>query len=301
MSQATLKIRFQVPQAAADQLAAGLTVIEDLVFDRTAPAAEAFATDQGRDRADPTLPIDCALYVADASAARHATALIEAIAELAGFDPPAISTDAIPAQDWVQLTQDNLPPVVVGRFCLRGSHSPPTRDLVDLQIDAGLAFGTGHHETTRGCLHFYDALLTEGMTPQRVLDMGCGSGVLAMAAAKTSTAQIVGIEQDGDSLAVAEANLAVNALAGRVRYILGAHPDLGGGDYDLIFANILAGPLIDLAPGLSQVATPTAHLLLAGLLLEQESAVLSTYTALGWHLRQRTHDGQWSLLWLQRS
>ena len=292
----TLKLAFTVPQAAADQIAAGLSVIDDLVFDRAASPSGGI----GLTREDPKFPIQCVLYVESQAAARHAQAMIEIIADLAGFEVPDIDHQVVEAQDWVKLTQDSLPPIEVGPFYLRGSHSPePPQGQIDLRIDAGLAFGTGHHETTRGCLQLYTHVLELG-APRRVLDMGCGSGVLAMAAAKTTAADIIGIELDADSLTVAQDNATLNGVADRIKLIAGGEPHLGGGNYDLIFANILAGPLIMLAPGLTAVADPGAHLLLAGLLIEQEADVRSAYEALGWTQHQGFHDGQWALLWLKR-
>ena len=161
----TLKLTFTVAQAAADQLAAGLSVIDDLVFDRAASPHGGLELD----RDDPAFPIQCLLFVEDEAAAQHARTLIEVIADLAGFEAPDIHQETLAAQDWVKITQDSLPPVAVGRFYLRGGHSPaPEADLIDLRIEAGLAFGTGHHETTRGCLHFYDQMLSAGLAPGRV-------------------------------------------------------------------------------------------------------------------------------------
>ena len=231
----------------------------------------------------------------------HAKTMIEIIADLAGFESPDVQVEDVAEQDWVKITQESLPPVQVGRFYLRGSHSPAApAGAHDLLIDAGLAFGTGHHETTRGCLTLYEEVLAE-RKPRRILDMGCGTGVLAMAAAKVGAEAIVGIELDEDSVAVAQTNAEINGVADKVRFLHGGEPDLGGDGYDLIFANILAGPLISLSPGLTEVSAETADLLLAGLLIEQEDDVMNAYEVLGWTRRGGFHDGQWSLLWLTRS
>ncbi len=293
----TWRLQFTVPQSAADQLADGLTVIDDLVFDRMAAPDGGV----GLARQDPAFPTDCVLYAQDEAKLRQAQALVEIIADLAGFDAPHMGTEQMPEADWVRLTQESLPPVIVGPFYMRGSHSPPAPEgLHDLLVDAGLAFGTGHHETTRGCLQLYAEVLAERQ-PGRVLDMGCGSGVLAMAAAKTSPAEIIGIELDADSVAVAKDNAALNGVADRLTLIEGSVPDLVGGDYDLIFANILAGPLISLAQGFSHIALPKADLLLAGLLVEQEADVLAAYATAGWTQVGGFHDGQWALLRMQKS
>ena len=289
-------------------------MLDDLVFDRAAGPTDGLVdrdVDHGVDHnvdpgpggtcVNPQRPTECLIYLKDAQSAPPTKALMGIIADLAGFDMPEMRQEVLGPQDWEALTQNNLPPVEVGGFYLRGSHSPAAPEgQVDLCIDAGLAFGTGHHETTRGCLALF-AQVMEARAPTRVLDMGCGSGVLAMAAAKVSDAQIVGIEMDADSLEVAVTNAALNGVADRLRLILGDRPDLGGGGYDLIFANILAGPLIALAPGFTQVACQGADLLLAGFLTEQESDMLTAYHDQGWTRVGGFHDGQWALLWLKKS
>ena len=293
----TLKVTFTVPQFAADALANGLSVIDDLIFDRAASPSGGI----GLTREDPNFPIACILFMANQDRVRQAQAMIEIVADLAGFDAPNLRVEEIAEQDWVKITQEGLPPVQVGPFYLRGSHSPAaSAGMHDLLIDAGLAFGTGHHETTRGCLALYDQVLKVRQA-RRVLDMGCGTGVLAMAAAKVGVQDVVGIELDADSVEVAKENVALNGVADPLTLIAGGTPDLGGGAYDLIFANILAGPLISLAPGLTSVASSPCDLLLAGLLVEQEGDVLQAYLNQGWTRQGGFHDGQWSLLWMTKS
>ena len=292
----TIRLEFFVPQAAADRLADGLSVLDDLVFDRAA------APDGGVDLAsqDPSYPIQFRLYSQSQDKLDRAAALIEIIADLTGFTVPQMHSEKIAAQDWVRLTQDNLPPVHVGPFYIRGSHSPTAPEgMHDLLIDAGLAFGTGHHETTRGCLRLLCDILSV-RTPRRVLDMGCGSGVLAMAAAKATPAHIIGIELDADSLDVARKNAQINGVFEHIELYHSDLPGVGGGDYDLIFANILAHPLIALAPGLTEVAQPRAHLVLAGLLIEQEAKVLTAYRNQNWQHVGGFHDGQWAMLLIEK-
>ena len=292
----TWRLCFTVPQAAADRLADGLTVLEDLVFDRSAVPNDSLDLAH----ADPNAPIACLLYAQDEVRLRKNQALVKIIAELACFDLPEMAIERVPEADWVRLAQENLPPVIVKPFYIRGSHSPPAPEgLHDLLVDAGLAFGTGHHETTRGCLQLYAQLLVERQ-PARVLDMGCGSGILAMAAARTSKAEIIGVECHVDSVQVAKENALLNGVADRLTLLEGDRPDLAGGGYDLIFANILARPLIDLAAGFGQIAAPRANLLLAGLLVGQEADVLSAYAVAGWTQVGGFHDGQWAILRMQK-
>lgn len=293
----TFALKFVAPQAQADQLAQGLSVIEDLVFDRAASPTGGLELD----RDDPAFPIQCVLHADSQEKVQRAQTLIEVIAELTGQDLPDLRIEAVAEQDWVTLTQDSLPPVEIGPFYLRGSHSPMAGPgQHDLLVDAGLAFGTGHHETTRGCLKLFADLLVQRRFA-RCLDMGCGTAVLAMAAIKALDIPAVGIELDGDSVDVAHENATRNQVASRLTLIHGGTPDLGGGTYDLIFANILAGPLIELAPGLDRVAQADAHILLAGLLIEQEDAVLAAYGKVGWKPAASFHDGQWALLDMVRA
>ena len=286
----TYSLTFTLPQVYADIVAQGLSVLDDLVFDRAAAPDGGV----GLRREDPRFPTRCVLFAEDESKARKAKAMVEVIAELGDWPVPTMDVQAVAEADWVALTQHHLPPVIVGPFYLRGSHSPPApAGFHDLLIEAGLAFGTGHHETTRGCLTFLAQVL-ERWLPHRALDMGCGSAVLAMAAVKAGVREAVGIELDGDSVAVARENTKLNDV--QMRVYAGDTPDLGGGTYDLIFANILAGPLIHLAPGLTRVAEQGADLLLAGMLVAQEAEVMAAYAGEGWALRRKFHEGQWSLL-----
>ncbi|MGB3250912.1 MAG: 50S ribosomal protein L11 methyltransferase, partial [Tabrizicola sp.] len=175
-----------------------------------------------------------------------------------------------------------------------------------LQIEATVAFGTGHHGTTLGCLLAFDRLLTEGWHPAKVADIGCGTAVLAMAAAATLPEALV-IASDIDRVAVdvAEANVAINGLEGRVECLEAAGLDharlKAAGPWDLVFANILKGPLIELAPGIAAGLATGGRAILSGLLAVQADSVVAAYVASGLTLNSRDDIGEWSTLVLQRS
>jgi ribosomal protein L11 methyltransferase len=231
--------------------------------------------------------------------------MLEVLATAFGAKPFALSE--LPEVDWVAHVRRELSPVDAGRFFVFGSHDadkvPSGR--VPLQIEATVAFGTGHHGTTLGCLLAFDRLLTEGWRPARVADIGCGTAVLAMAAAATLPEALV-IASDIDRVAVdvAEANVAINGLEGRVLCLEAAgleHAKIRAqGPYDLIFANILKGPLIELAPSIATHLATGGRAVLSGLLSVQADSVTQAYVASGMVLNNRDDIGEWSTLVLQK-
>lgn len=231
-------------------------------------------------------------------------------ATLSGVDGVAgeISVELVPDENWVAVSQAALPPVAAGRLLVHGSHD---RDRVGrrhfaLLIDAGEAFGTAHHATTEGCLIALDRLAaTAGGRFRRVLDLGCGSGVLAMAAARLMPrARVLASDIDPVAVEVARANVALNGGKGRVRTL--AAPGLAhervraSGPYDLILANILAGPLITLAPAMARAVRPGATVVLSGILADQAREVIGTYAAAGFRLASRRIRNGWATLVLRR-
>ena len=232
--------------------------------------------------------------------------MLEVLATAFGARPFALSE--LPEIDWVAHVRRELSPVDAGRFFVFGSHDadkvPAGR--VPLQIEATVAFGTGHHGTTLGCLLAFDRLLTEGWRPAKVADIGCGTAVLAMAAAATLPEALV-IASDIDRVAVdvAEANVAINHLEGRIECLEAAgldHKRLhAAAPYDLIFANILKGPLIELAPAIATHLAPGGRAILSGLLVVQAEAVTAAYVAEGLCLQSRDDIGEWSTLVLQKT
>ena len=213
----------------------------------------------------------------------------------------------VPERDWVAHVRRELAPVHAGRFFVYGSHDADKipEDCVPLLIEAAMAFGTGHHGTTQGCLLAFEDLLSEGVTPTRVVDIGCGTAVLAMAAAAVTQHEVLASDIDPVAVEVAEANVAANGLATRVRCLEAVgfeHPEiLSAAPFDLIFANILKGPLVDLAPAMARMSEPGTQLILSGLLTEQAEIVANTYRNLGFKLSQRHNIGEWSALRLAYS
>jgi ribosomal protein L11 methyltransferase len=232
------------------------------------------------------------------------TAGLALLAAIFGAKPFIISE--LPETDWVSKVQRDLAPVEAGRFFVYGSHDAdkvPT-DKVALLIEAAMAFGTGHHGTTLGCLRALDRLLEDGCAAQNVLDLGCGTAVLAMAAAHVWP--ITPLASDIDELAVevAAANVLANGLDGRVRCIEAVgldHPDLqAAAPYDLIFANILKGPLIELAPAIAAACAPGGNVILSGILNEQADEVLAVYARLGFNTLHHEKIVDWSTLTLRQ-
>lgn len=217
-----------------------------------------------------------------------------------GSKPFAIS--ALPETDWVAHVKRELVPVDAGRFFVYGSHDADKipQGRIALLIEAAMAFGTGHHGTTLGCLRAYDRLLDQGFVPANVADIGCGTAVLAMAAAETSEAAVLASDIDPVAVDVAEANLSANGMSGRVTCIEAAGFDAeairAAAPFDLVFANILRGPLIELAPDMAQHIASGGRAILSGLLIEQAQDVIAAYEAAGFVSEAREDLGEWSAL-----
>lgn len=217
-------------------------------------------------------------------------------------DTPSQITQ-LPAKDWVSETQAGLAPVRAGRFFVYGSHDADKipADIVPLHVDAGMAFGTGHHGTTAGCLHMFSDLLDAQFPIGSVLDLGCGAGILAMAAAKTlPDAEILATDIDPDAIAVTAQNMIENAVQGRIQTAVANGFDsavLKNRRFDLIFANILSGPLMGLADDISAAAAPGGHVILSGILDEKADQVAARFTQAGLHVTpQPSLEGWTSLL-----
>ena len=212
----------------------------------------------------------------------------------------------LPETDWVAKVKRDLAPVQAGRFFLYGSHDADNvpGGVIPLLIEATVAFGTGHHGTTLGCLRALDRLVTAGHVAQNVADIGAGTGVLALAAAKVWPGTVLASDIDKVAVDVALANAQVNDLADRLICVEAAgfaHPTIAArAPFDLIFANILKGPLIELAPSMAAHAAPGAKVILSGLLVVQAEAVTAAYTAQGFTLVERDDIGEWSTLVLER-
>jgi len=211
----------------------------------------------------------------------------------------------LPETDWVRQSLQGLAPVTAGRFFLHGSHDRGKRRAggIALEIDAGTAFGTGHHGTTEGCLAALDAILKRGR-PRRILDIGCGTGVLAIAAARGSGAHALASDIDPEAVRVTSLNARRNQSGPSVTAFTA--PGLKdrrfaeNAPFDLIFANILARPLVALAHGLSLILAPSGHLVLSGLTQDQLRWILATYRNHGLVPAARINRGNWASLVLTR-
>lgn len=208
-------------------------------------------------------------------------------------------------KDWMAQVRAGLSPVEAGRFIVYGSHDRARvpSHLVGLEIEAALAFGTGHHATTQGCLIALDRLVRQGFWPRRIADIGGGTGVLAMAAARVFPARIVASDIDALATETAKANIRANRLTGRIRCVTAPgfqHPILRGeAPYDLILSNILAGPLKRLAPDMARHLAPGGVLVLSGILTRQAASVEAVYRGWGFRRREILRRGEWSVLTLQ--
>ena len=229
---------------------------------------------------------------------------VEALtARLAGHPGVTVKVEPLADADWLAMSLSGLPPVRAGRFFVYGAHDqgrvPP--NAVNLKIDAGAAFGTGHHGTTVGCLVAYDALLKRERF-EKVLDVGCGTGVLAIAAARTGAALAVGTDIDAPSVRIANENAKLNQAHARFVHASGLN-DIrvrAGAPYDLVFANILARPLCRMAHPLAMGLAPGGTAILAGLLRTQVRMVLAAHRRQGMVLERRLDIGAWSTLVLRR-
>ncbi|MCR8827539.1 50S ribosomal protein L11 methyltransferase [Pseudosulfitobacter koreensis] len=212
----------------------------------------------------------------------------------------------LPETDWVAHVRRELAPVEAGRFFVYGSHDADKvpEGSVPLLIEAAMAFGTGHHGTTLGCLRALDRLASDGWKADRVADIGCGTAVLAMAAARIWQGDVIASDIDEVAVDVAEANLAANDMAGAVRCVEAAgfdHRDLRAlAPYDLIFANILKGPLVALAPDIAANLRADGIAILSGILNEQAEDVLAHYFEAGHSLDHREVIGDWTTLTVRK-
>jgi len=224
----------------------------------------------------------------------------------AAFGAGPFVVSEVPDQDWVAKVRRELPPVEAGRFFVYGSHDAALlpEGRVGLLIDAAMAFGTGHHGTTLGCLRAYDRLLNDARRFDNVLDLGCGTAVLAMAAARMGAASVLASDIDPVAVEVALANVKANRLEGRVGCVESIGFDSpvvqAGAPFDLIFANILKGPLIELAPDIAAHLASGGLAILSGLLIEQAEEIVEVYQSQGFDLQSREDLGEWSALTLCR-
>jgi ribosomal protein L11 methyltransferase len=232
--------------------------------------------------------------------------VVSALCEVPGDRLGAPNVVEVPDENWVTISQAALPPVEAGRFVVHGRHDRARVGfrLTALEVEAGEAFGTAHHATTQGCLIALDKL-TRSRNFTSVLDLGCGSGVLAIAAARVIPhARIIASDIDPIATDVARANARFNRSGSRVRFATASglrHPALReGAPYDLILANILAGPLISLAAAMHRALSNKGVAVLSGLLVTQAPQVIAAYRAAGFYIKARQDIAGWSTLTLIR-
>ncbi len=266
-----LALRLQVPQEAADALG-------DALLDQGAQSVSIEALD------DPETVLS-AIFSGSADPAR---ALERALAQCGARTAGQCTVRAIEDEDWVRRSQAHFAPARIGRLWIGASWYVAPADCACVRLDPGLAFGTGSHASTRLVLAYLDRAVRGG---EAVLDYGCGSGILAIAAAKLGAARIDAVDNDPIALDVARANARANAIELRVFAPEALPPDR----YDLVVANILARPLIELAPRLAGHARRGAALALSGLLVSQAEEVLRAYATL-FDMSITAREGDWVLL-----
>lgn len=260
-------------------------------------------------RVDPSRPATVRGYVpardmAVAEAAAAATA--EALGHLQAFGLRTIGelgTRVVHEEDWADAWKAYFPVLRVGRRLIirptwrRHRRAP---DDVVIAMDPGMAFGTGLHPTTRLCLAAIEAVADEGrIAGARVLDVGCGSGILAIAALELGAASALGVDIDPIAIEATVANARRNGLARRVRARVGSLPS-GAGGFDLVLANLIAGVLVPLAPVLRDELRPGGVLLASGIFVDREAEVAAAFDAAGLRVRRRTAEGEWVALEVDR-
>ncbi|WP_207461893.1 50S ribosomal protein L11 methyltransferase [Azospirillum sp. SYSU D00513] len=240
------------------------------------------------------------------------TGRVAVLAQALGLDDPELIIEELPPIDWVSHSYEGFPPIQAGRFFVHGSHHEGTvpGGSIPLLVDAATAFGTGEHGSTKGCLLALDRLSRHVRLPRRergrgaALDMGCGSGILALAVAKRWGVPVVAVDIDPEAVRVTRVNARINQLQGRIRAeggdgyntsIVGKHKP-----YRLITANILARPLARMAPQLARHLKKGGYAVLAGLLSRQERHVIQAHRAQGLRLVARIPMGEWTTLIVRR-
>lgn len=234
-----------------------------------------------------------------------------ALAGLFEGQSPKITIEELPPADWVTLSQQGVEPIRAGRFHVHTPDFPADPDAIDFIIPASQAFGTGQHRTTAGCLELLGNMKASGMAVRNVADIGTGTGLLGFAAlALWPRAACTLADIDPVCVPVVEENAALNGIAmgprsGEAIMVVADGMDDPlvrlRGPYDLLIANILAGPLVSLAPDFGKAVVPGGNLLLAGLLAgEQEEAVKRAMRLAGFRMAARLQRGDWAILWLRR-
>ncbi len=220
----------------------------------------------------------------------------------AAFHADDFKISKLPQVDWVSKVQRSLKPVIAGRFFVYGAHDTGKvpRNCKPLLIEASMAFGTGHHGTTKGCLLALEYLLNDGLDAKNVIDVGCGTAVLAMAAASVFSANVTAIDIDAVAVSVAKTNVQANDLDRNIRCFEAngfGHGQVNSIEiFDLIFANILMAPLLSMAEDMSRHTVSGGYVILSGILTEQAELVTNKYIDVGFSLSKQINIAEWSTL-----
>ena len=220
----------------------------------------------------------------------------------AAFQAEEFKISELPQIDWVSKVQRSLKPVIAGRFFVYGSHDSDKvpSNCEPLLIEASMAFGTGHHGTTKGCLLALEQIISDGFDAKNVIDVGCGTAVLAMAAARVFSANIIASDIDSVAFSVAKTNVLANGLDKSIRCFEASgfsHDQIKTTvSFDLIFANILMKPLLSLAADISRYSLSGGYVVLSGILYEQAELVTNRYIKVGFSLSREIKIGEWVTL-----
>ncbi len=223
-----------------------------------------------------------------------------------GMKPPTLSICPAPFLDWLKKVAADFPPLKIGPWTVHGAaHRKKVPDRKNaLQIDATSAFGTGEHPTTRGCLLMLHRILKNGFLPETMADIGCGSGILAMACAQKTGCKAFGVDLDKASAHIAKKNACANDLASKVRFAHGngyaARLIAGHAPFDLIMSNIFAKPLCEMAKDLKKNLRPGGIAILSGLLNTQAADVIAAHKKQRLILFERMKIGEWTVLAFRR-
>ena len=296
----TYLVSVSVPRAHAETYEALLSGLPGAVVGRRAPLI-----DTGVDLRDSD-DLDVLAYLDLRPDAEDVQPLVTLGDQITGMDGTPFQIQTLPDIDWVAESQSLLTAIHAGRFFLRGSHdhtSAPAGSF-ELVIDAQNAFGTGHHETTHGCLEMVSEIIrTKGRRRFNILDMGTGSGVLGLAWCKATKQPLLGSDIDPQAVRVADVNAHLNRVGNYTRFVPAAgiaHREVRArARYDVVLANILSGHLINLAPSIAAVTKPEGLVVLAGLLRDQEQRVSRTFQAHGFIGVKVIRRGPWSILLLR--
>ena len=281
-----------------DAVLEGLEGLEELAL-----AASIF--EAAADAEDRTTAWRVELLFKEAPEPNELAAGVAAVLGPLGVAAPAFDIEALPDEAWRGMAMLRRPPMRAGRFYVHGAEDRggAPKGCVSVEVEAGLAFGSGEHHTTHACLLALDALLRKGRPPHRlgrVLDMGCGSGILGIAALKAGARRAVLVDNDPIAVRVAGDNLALNGVAGRGRAVAAEGYAGLAGRFDLVLANILADPLIAMAGDLRRHLAPGGVAVLSGLLDRQAAAVVAAHARHGLRLVRRVDRLPWTALVLTR-